>query len=98
MFHEQRSLLFHGSVMPCAILTSDCIRCPESRYEDIGVSFSRLLHVGVYWARLGRRPDEKQGAIFVLDREKLAQEFRLVPYYWSGWGSDKSRGDFEAEE
>lgn len=21
-----------------------------------------------------------------------------MPYYWSGWGSDKSRGDFEAEE
>lgn len=95
---RQRSLLFHGSVTPCAILRSDCIRCPESRYEDIGASFSRLLHVGVYWARLGRRPDEGQGAIVVLDRDKLAQDFRLRPYCWDGCGSDKSSGDFEAEE
>ena len=95
---RQRSLLFHGSVTPCAILRSDCIRCSGDLNED-GICFSRLLHVGVYWARLGRRPDENQGAIFVLDRDKLASDFRLLPYRWNDWWEpDKSRGDFEAEE
>ena len=94
---RQRSLLFHGSVTPCAILRSDCIRCSGDSNED-GVRFSRLLHVGVYWARLGRRPDENQGAIFVLDRDKLAEDFRLEPYCWAGWEADKSQGDFEADE
>lgn len=94
---RQRSLLFHGSVTPCAILRSDCIRYEHG--GDAGVSFSRLLHVGVYWARLGRRPDENQGAIFVLDRDKVAQDFRLLLYHWNDWWEpDKSRGDFEAEE
>jgi hypothetical protein len=42
--------------------------------------------------------DEEQGAIFLFDRDKLAQNFSLTPYCWRKFGEDKSRGDFEAEE
>jgi hypothetical protein len=36
--------------------------------------------------------------VLVLDRDKLAHDFSLRPFCWRKWGSDKSRGDFEAEE
>src|SRR5262249_25524534 len=94
---RQRAVLFHGTQFPCSILKTDCL--VYSRYlADGGISFSRLLHVGVYWGRLGREDGEKQGAVFVLDRDRLSHDFRLEPYCWRKWNSNKSRGDFEAEE
>jgi hypothetical protein len=36
--------------------------------------------------------------MLVLDLDKLIHDFSLTPFCWRKWGSDKSRGDFEAEE
>ena len=94
---RQRAVLFHGTQYPCSILKSNSLIYARHLTHG-GVSFTRLFHVGIYWACLHRDPGENQGAVFVLDRDKLARDFRLMPYCWRGWGSDKSRGDFEAEE
>jgi len=94
---RQRAVLFHGTPCPCAILKSDCLIYQRNLAEG-GIAFTRQLHVAVYWALLGRMADEGQGAVFVLDRDKLAQNFSLTPFRWRKSGADKSRGDFEAEE
>jgi len=94
---RQRAVLFHGTPYPCAILKSDFLICPRNLAEG-GIAFTRQLHVAVYWALLGRMVDERQGAVFVLDRDKLARKFSLTPFCWRKSGADKSRGDFEAEE
>jgi hypothetical protein len=94
---RQRAVLFHGTPYPCAILKSDFLIYPRDLAEG-GISFTRQLHVAVYWALLGRMGDEQQGAVFVLDRDRLAQNFSLTPFRWRKSGADKSRGDFEAEE
>ena len=94
---RQRAVLFHGTPYPCAILKSDFLICPRNLAEG-GIAFTRQLHVAVYWALLGRMVDERQGAVFVLDRDKLARKFSLTPFCWRKSGADKSRGDFEAED
>jgi hypothetical protein len=94
---RQRAVLFHGTPYPCAILKSDRLIYQRSLVEG-GIAFTRQLHVAVYWALLGRMKDEQQGAVFVLNRDKLAQNFSLTPFHWRKSGADKSRGDFEAEE
>jgi hypothetical protein len=94
---RHRAVLFHGTPYPCAILRSNSLIYERSLAEG-GISFTRQLHVAVYWALLGRVEDEQQGAVFVLDRDKLAQKFSLTPFHWRKSGEDKSRGDFEAEE
>ncbi len=94
---RQRAVLFHGTPYPCAILKSNSLIYHRSLAEG-GIAFTRQLHVAVYWALLGRMEDEQQGAVFVLDRDKLAQNFSLTPFRWRKSGADKSGGDFEAEE
>lgn len=94
---RQRGVLFHGTPYPCAILKSNSLLYQKNLAEG-GISFTRQLDVAVYWALVGRMIDEKQGAVFVLDRDKLAQNFSLTPFRWRKSGADKSRGDFEAEE
>ena len=95
---RQRAILFHGTTHPCSILNSNRLIYPQNHSEE-GVSFTRQLHVAIYWALLGRMGgDEKQGAVFVFDRDKLAHNFSLTPFCWRKGGVDKSRGDFEAEE
>jgi hypothetical protein len=92
-----RAVLFHGTRFPCSILKSNCL-IYNWEVVDGGVSFTRLLHVGIYWARLGRATGEECGAVLVFDRDKLAHDFALRPFCWRKWESDKFRGDFEAEE
>src|ERR1700757_1759825 len=65
-----RSLLYHGSRSPAQILRDNVLLVPAVGIP--AVSFSRLLHVGIYWATL-KRENEQIGAVFVLDREHLAQ-------------------------
>jgi hypothetical protein len=88
-----RALLFHGTVYPGAILRDNRLRHID--FASCAVHFSRALHVAVYWARLGRDDDEMRGAVFVIDRERLAQNYKLVADCSI---PDKARGDFEAEE
>jgi hypothetical protein len=88
-----RAVLFHGTVYPATILRENRLRHPDFASEAI--HFSRALHVAVYWGRLGRDDDEMQGAVFVIDRERLAQNYKLV---LDCSVPGKARGDFEAEE
>jgi hypothetical protein len=66
------------------------------------ISFSRLLHVAAYWATLPRHgEDEQHGAIFILDRTKLAQQYKLECYrdaVWDQYPERAARKSFEAEE
>jgi hypothetical protein len=94
---RQRAVLFHGTRFPCSILKTNCL-VYHREMVDGGVSFTRLLHVGVYFARIGHPTGEEHGAVLVLDREKLMHDFSLRPFCWRKLGWDKSRGDFEAEE
>jgi len=93
-----RSLLYHGSRSPNEILRGN-----ELRFSDAGlpvVSFSRLLHVGIYWATL-KREAERLGAVFVLDRDLLARNYRLEPFrdpIWDDEPERRERRSSEAEE
>ena len=98
MLPKGRSLLFHGTRSPWQILGENKIRIAESGIP--AVFLTRLSHVAVYWATL-ERESETVGAILVLDKERLAQRYRLyvcssglTPYGVSGFG----RKVAEAEE
>jgi len=94
---RQRSVLFHGTPHACAILRNDRLTYSRGNIDE-GLCFTRQLHIAIYWALMGRFKDEKLGAVFILDRDKLAYSFSLTPFCWRRSGADKSRGDFEAEE
>jgi hypothetical protein len=93
-----RSLLYHGSRSPAQILRENVLLVP-----DVGisaVSFSRLLHVAIYWATL-KRENELVGAIFVLDRDLLAHTYKLEPFrdqIWHDCPERRARKSSEAEE
>jgi hypothetical protein len=93
-----RSLLYHGSRYPTQILRENALQVP---YVGIpAVSFSRLLHVGIYWATM-ERENEQIGAVFVLDRERLAQTYKLEPFrdpVWESCPETRARKSSEAEE
>jgi hypothetical protein len=90
--------LFHGTMTPCTIAMQNILRCPPQG----AISFTRLLHVAAYWASLPRRGvDEQHGAIFILDRTKLAQRYKLECYrddIWDEYPERAARKSFEAEE
>jgi hypothetical protein len=94
---RQRAVLFHGTPYGCAILKDDRLIYSRDLAEQ-GICLTRQLHIAIYWALLGRFVDEQQGAVFILDRDKLAYNFSLTPFCWRRSGEDKSCGDFEAEE
>jgi hypothetical protein len=90
--------LFHGTRTPCMIAMQNVLRCPPHG----AISFTRLLHVAAYWAVLPRSGvDEQHGAIIILDRTKLAQQYKLECYRDDVWDEDPERAarkSFEAEE
>jgi hypothetical protein len=93
-----RSLLYHGSRSPAQILRDNALLVPEVGIP--AVSFSRLLHVGIYWATL-ERENEQIGAVFVLDRDHLAQTYKLEPFrdpVWEDCPETRARKSSEAEE
>jgi hypothetical protein len=47
-----RAVLFHGTRFACSILKSNCL-IYNWEVVDAGVNFTRLLHVGIYFARTG---------------------------------------------
>ena len=89
-------MLFHGTKRPCAILrTNELLYAPISGNNSI--SFSRMLHVAVYWARLGVPQQETHGAVLILDRDRLSRDYALRPYQWHLHLS-KAADAYEAEE
>jgi hypothetical protein len=57
-----RSLLYHGSRSPAQILHDNALLV-----RDVGipaVSFTRLLHVAIYWATLPREDEQVVPSLF----------------------------------
>jgi hypothetical protein len=94
-----RSLVYHGTPCPVKILRENVLR-----FANVGtfaVSFTRLLHVAIYWTKVPRDDDEKVGGVFVLDRDRLAHNFKLEPFcdtFWDNYPERCSRKASEAEE
>jgi hypothetical protein len=75
LIKPSQPVLYHGTRYAQKILRSN-----ELRWPDVGLSavhFSRQLHTSAYWALLPRDDDEGKGAVFVLDRDWLAQKYKL---------------------
>ena len=93
-------VLYHGTRFPRAILESDALLCVEK--ELLAVHFSRLFHVGIYWAMIKRiTGDEGIGAVLVLDRLRLGQNFKLQCRRDDFWDETPGRNEpkcSEAEE
>ena len=93
-------MLYHGTRFPRAILESDALLCVKEKL--LAVHFSRLLHVGVYWATIERvTGDEGIGAVLVLDRLRLAHNFKLEcrrDEFWDEIPGRNERKCSEAEE
>ena len=93
-----RSLLYHGSRSPTQILRGNVLL--STHFGTQAVSFSRLLHVAIYWARM-KQENEQFGAVFVLDRNLLAQTYKLEPFrdpIWDDHPELRARKSSEAEE
>src|SRR6267154_3784011 len=93
------NLLFHGTPTPQLILADNALRCPQ--YGSYSISFTRLLHVGIYWATLDRDMEDQREAVLVLDRNRLAQNYKLEPYrddIWDEYPERRARRSSEAEE
>jgi hypothetical protein len=93
-----RSLLYHGSRSPAQILRENVLLSSEVGTQ--AVSFSRLPHVAIYWATM-KRENEQFGAVFVLDRDLLAQTYKLEPFrdpIWDDHPELRARKSSEAEE
>jgi hypothetical protein len=93
------SVLYHGSRYPAAILRDNVLWC--ANVGTFAVSFTRLLHVAIYWAQVPRDDEEKVGAVFVLDRDRLARAYKLEPFrdpFWDNCPARSTRKASEAEE
>jgi hypothetical protein len=98
-------VIFHGSRHPKSILAFNALvsatrRAPGAEVPPNAISCTRSIHVALYWAMLERRigGDESQGAVFVLDRTRLAQKFRLQPYRDSFWDHVPERRERKCSE
>jgi len=75
LIRMRQPVLFHGSRYARRIKTEGVLRRAEKGTRS--VHFSRQLRVATYWAMLDRDDDEGRGAVLVLDRDRLAQNYRL---------------------
>jgi hypothetical protein len=97
-------VIFHGSRHPKSILQFNALlsatrRAPGAEVPPIAISCTRSLHAAQYWAMLGRiGGDENRGAVFVLDRTRLAQDFRLQTYRDSFWDHVPERSERKCSE
>jgi hypothetical protein len=98
-------VIFHGSRHPKSILALNALvsatrRAPGAEVPPNAISCTRSLHVALYWAMLERRigGDESRGAVFVLDRTRLAQKFRLQTYRDSFWDHVPERSERKCSE
>jgi hypothetical protein len=93
-----RSLLYHGSRSPTQILRGNVLL--STHFGTQAVSFSRLLHVAIYWATR-KRENDQFGGVFVLDRDLLTQTYKLEPFrdpIWDDHPERRARKSSEAEE
>ena len=99
-----RPVIFHGSRHPKSILEINALlsatrRAPGAEVPPIAISCTRSLHVALYWAMLERNEgDESRGAVFVLDRTRLAQDFRLQTYRDGFWDHVPERSERRCSE
>jgi hypothetical protein len=97
-------MIFHGSRHPKSILRLNALlsatrRARGAEVPPIAISCTRSVHVALYWAMLERiGGDENQGAVFVLDRTRLAQDFQLQTYRDSFWDHVPERSDRRCSE
>jgi hypothetical protein len=97
-------VIFHGSRHPKSILNLNALlsairRARGAEVPPIAISCTRSIHVALYWAMLERiGGDENQGAVFVLDRTRLAQDFRLRIYRDSFWDHVPERSERRCSE
>jgi hypothetical protein len=97
-------VIFHGSRHPKSILNLNALlsatrRARGAEVPPIAISCTRSIHVALYWAMLERiGGDENQGAVFVLDRTRLAQDFRLRTYRDSFWDHVPERSERRCSE
>jgi hypothetical protein len=93
-------VLYHGTRFPRAILERDALCCVEDDF--LAVHFSRLFHVGMYWGTIRRiTGDEGIGAVLILDRLRLSQNFKLDCRRDDFWDETSGRNEpkcSEAEE
>jgi hypothetical protein len=97
-------VIFHGSRRPKSILEINALlsatrRAPGAEVPPVAISCTRSIHVALYWAMLERvGGDEGTGAVFVLDRTRLAQDFRLQTYRDSFWDHVPERSGRKCSE
>ena len=92
LVRSSRPLVFHGTRYGRKILNENTLKFPAPGICSL--HFSRQLPVGIYFALLdGRDNDEGVGAVFVLDRDRLARDYRVECY-----NADLPRQDSEADE
>ncbi len=75
LIKTSQPVLYHGTRYAQKILKSNELRWPDVGFS--AVHFSRQLHTSAYWALMPRDDDEGKGAVFVLDRDRLAQKYKL---------------------
>jgi hypothetical protein len=75
LVRASQPVLFHGTRYPKQVLREDRLLYPMSGTQS--VHFTRSLPMATYWALLDRRDDEGIGAVFVLDRDRLAQDYSV---------------------
>ena len=97
-------VIFHGSRHPKSILSINALfsatrRVRGAEVPPVAVSCTRSIHVALYWAMLERVDgDEDRGAVFVLNRTKLANNFRLETYRDSFWDHVPERSERKCSE
>jgi hypothetical protein len=95
-----RPVLFHGTRFPRTILGANALVADVDGGED-SLHFTRMLPVATYYALLDRKPDEGRGAVLALDRDLLAQKYKLEctrDPFWDNVEELSKRKYFEAEE
>jgi hypothetical protein len=75
LVRSARPVLYHGTRFARKILKNNELGWPDEGLSAI--HFSRLLHTAAYWALLPRDGDDGEGAILVLDRDRLTQSYKL---------------------
>ena len=97
-------VIFHGSRCPKSILSINALISATrsvrgAEVPPVAISCTRSIHVALYWAMLERIDgDEGRGAVFVLDRTKLANNFRLETYRDSFWDHVPERSERKCSE
>jgi hypothetical protein len=92
-----RSLLFHGTPNPKAIIRAGGINA--SPFGFAGVSLTRSLHIAVHYALLERDAPEPTSAVLVFDRDELVRHgYRPYPVYEDHFEEIRAQGSGIAEE